>query len=160
MAGVNQMNSNNQIKISDFVSLSKSEITNLVDINIEKWCDSGDDTLAMLSLITKVELYATECKQKLAKRVVEEVAKYGKEGVSKNGVKFSLFSSVRYDYSNSPAYVAKKAEIEPLSEELKDIEKIAKATKQKTTWVSSQGEEYDIFPAIQSGSETTKSSIQ
>ena len=159
MVGVYKMSNNNQIKISDFVSLSKSEISNLVDINIEKWCDSGDDTLAMLSMIAKVELYASECKKKLAKRVYDEVAKYGKEGVSKNGVKFSLFSSSQYNYENSPAWVGKKEEIEPLIVELKDIEKIAKATKQKGTWVDVHGVEWDVFPAICTGSETTKSSI-
>ena len=150
----------NQIKLSDFVSLSKSEITTLVDINIEKWCENGDDTLSMLAMITKIELYASECKQKLAKRVYEEVAQYGKEGVAKNGVKFSLFSSSRYDYTNSEAWSKVKEQIDPLTETLKDIEKIAKATKQRTTWVSPDGEEFSIFPAIQSTSETTKSSIQ
>ena len=149
-----------EIQLSNFVSLTKSEISTLVDVNIEKWCESGDDTLAMLSMIAKVELYAAEAKKKLAKRVYDEVAKYGKKGVSKNGVKFSLFSSVRYDYSNSEAWNEIKGRIQPLESILKDIETIAKATKQRTSWISEEGEEFNIYPAIQSGSETTKSTIQ
>ena len=148
-----------EIKLSNFVNLSKKEIGNLVDVNIDTWCESGEDTLLMLSMLAKIDLYVSECKQKLAKRVYEEVAKYGKEGVAKNGVKFSLFASSKYDYSNSDAWNVIKSQIEPLSKTLKEVETIAKATKQRTSWISEEGEEFTIYPAICSSTETTKSSI-
>ena len=149
-----------KVELSDFVSLTKKEIAELVDKNIELWCDSGDDTLAMLSMVTKIAEYATEVKKKLAKRSYDEVALYGKEGVTKNGVALSLFSSSQYDYSNSGAWIALEEQIKALKTIQKDIEAIAKATKQKTTWVDSDGVEWDIYPAIRTGSETVKASIK
>ena len=149
-----------KVELSDFVSLTKKEIAELVDKNIELWCDSGDDTLAMLSMVTKIAEYATEVKKKLAKRSYDEVALYGKEGVTKNGVALSLFSSSQYDYSNSDAWNALEEQIKALKATQKDIEQIAKATKQKTTWVDSDGAEWDIYSAIRTGSETVKASIK
>ena len=149
-----------KVELSDFVSLTKKEIAELVDKNIELWCDSGDDTLAMLSMVTKIAEYATEVKRKLAKRSYDEVALYGKEGVTKNGVSLSLFSSSQYDYSNSAGWIALEEQIKVLKTIQKDIEQIAKATKQKTTWVDSDGVEWDICPAIRTGSETVKASIK
>lgn len=149
-----------KVELSDFVSLTKKEIAELVDKNIELWCDSGDDTLAMLSMVTKIAEYATEVKKKLAKRSYDEVALYGKEGVTKNGVALSLFSSSQYDYSNSDAWNALEEQIKALKSIQKDIESIAKATKQKTSWVDSDGVEWDIYPAIRTGSETVKASIK
>jgi hypothetical protein len=149
-----------KVKLSDFVSLTKKEIAKLVDKNIEKWCDSGDDTLAMLSMVTKIAEYATEVKKKLAKRVYDEVALYGKEGFTKNGVALSLFSSSQYDYSNSNAWNTLEEQIKTLKAVQKDIEQIAKATKQKTTWIDADGVECDIYPAIRTGSETVKATIK
>ncbi len=149
-----------KVELADFVSLTKKEIAELVDKNIETWCDSGEDTLAMLSMVCKIEAYSSEVKKKLASRVYDEVAKYGKEGVTKNGVKLDLFSSSKYEYSNSPAWVGVKEQMKPLEEALKDIEQIAKATKQKTTWVDSDGMEWDIYPAARSTSDTVKASIK
>jgi len=149
-----------KVELADFVSLTKKEIAELVDKNIELWCDSGDDTLAMLSMVTKIAEYATEVKKKLAKRSYDEVALYGKEGVTKNGVALSLFSSSQYDYSNSPAWNDLEEQIKALKTIQKDIEQIAKATKQKTSWVDSDGVEWDIYPAIRTGSETVKASIK
>lgn len=149
-----------KVELSDFVSLTKKEISELVDKNIETWCDSGDDTLAMLSMVTKIAEYATEVKKKLAKRSYDEVALYGKEGVTKNGVSLSLFSSSQYDYSNSNAWNILEEQIKALKTIQKDIEQIAKATKQKTSWVDSDGVEWDIYPAIRTGSETVKASIK
>lgn len=148
-----------KVELADFVTLTKKEIAELVDKNIENWCDSGEDTLAMLSMICKIETYASDVKKKLASRVYDEVAKYGKEGVTKNGVKLNLFSSSKYDYSNSPAWLGVKEQMKPLEDSLKDIEQIAKATKQKSSWVDSDGVEWDIHPAIRTGSETVKASI-
>jgi hypothetical protein len=149
-----------KVELSDFVSLTKKEIADLVDKNIETWCDSGDDTLAMLSMVTKIAEYATEVKRKLAKRSYDEVALYGKEGVTKNGVALSLFSSSQYDYSNSEAWNNLEEQIKALKATQKDIETIAKATKQKTSWVDSDGQEWDIYPAVRTGSETVKASIK
>ncbi len=149
-----------KVELADFVSLTKKEIAELVDKNIELWCDSGDDTLAMLSMVTKIAEYATEVKKKLAKRSYDEVALYGKEGVTKNGVALSLFSSFQYDYSNSEAWIALEDEIKALKATQKDIEAIAKATKQKTNWFDSDGVEWDIYPAIRTGSETVKATIK
>ena len=149
-----------KVELSDFVLLTKKEIAELVEKNIELWCDSGDDTLAMLSMVTKIAEYATEVKKKLAKRVYDEVALYGKEGVTKNGVALSLFSSSQYDYSNSDAWIALEEQIKALKATQKDIEQIAKATKQKTNWIDSDGVEWDIYPAIRTGSETVKTSIK
>jgi len=149
-----------KVQLDDFVSLTKKEIAELVDKNIELWCDSGDDTLAMLSMVTKIAEYATEVKRKLAKRSYDEVALYGKEGVTKNGVALSLFSSTQYDYSNSAGWIALEEQIKALKATQKDIESIAKATKQKTSWVDSDGLEWDIYPAIRTGSETVKASIK
>jgi len=149
-----------KVELSDFVSLTKKEINELVDKNIELWCDSGDDTLSMLSLVTKIAEYATEVKRKLAKRSYDEVALYGKEGVTKNGVALSLFSSSQYDYSNSEAWNNLEEQIKALKATQKDIETIAKATKQKTSWVDADGQEWDIYPAIRTGSETVKATIK
>jgi hypothetical protein len=149
-----------KVELSDFVSLTKKEIAELVDKNIETWCDSGDDTLAMLSMVTKIAEYATEVKKKLAKRSYDEVALYGKEGVTKNGVALSLFSSSQYDYSNSNAWNTLEEQIKMLKAVQKDIEQIAKATKQKATWVDADGVEWDIYPAIRTGSETVKATIK
>lgn len=149
-----------KIELADFVSLTKKQINELVEKNIKMWCDSGDDTLAMLSMVTKIAEYATEVKRKLAKRSYDEVALYGKEGVTKNGVALSLFSSTQYDYSNSDAWNALEEQIKSLKSIQKDIEQIAKATKQKTSWVDSDGVEFDIYPAIRTGSETVKASIK
>lgn len=149
-----------KVKLDDFVSLTKKEIGELVDTNIDLWCDSGDDTLAMLSMVTKIAEYATEVKKKLAKRVYDEVALYGKEGVIKNGVALSLFSSSQYDYSNSDAWNALEEQIKSLKSIQKDMEQIAKATKQKTSWIDADGVEWDIYPAIRTGSETVKASIK
>jgi hypothetical protein len=149
-----------KVQLDDFVSLTKKEIGELVDKNIETWCDSGDDTLAMLSMVTKIAEYATEVKRKLAKRSYDEVALYGKEGVTKNGVALSLFSSSQYDYSNSEAWNSLEEQIKFLKATQKDIEQIAKSTKQKTSWVDSDGVEWDIYPAIRTGSETVKASIK
>jgi hypothetical protein len=149
-----------KVELSDFVSLTKKEIAELVDKNIELWCDSGDDTLAMLSMVTKIVEYAIEVKKKLAKRSYDEVALFGKEGVTKNGVSLSLFSSSQYDYSNSEAWIDLEEQIKALKATQKDIEQIAKATKQKTSWIDSDGVEWDIYPAIRTGSETVKASIK
>lgn len=149
-----------KIQLADFVSLTKKEIAELVEKNIELWCDSGDDTLAMLSMVTKIAEYATEVKKKLAKRVYDEVALYGKEGVTKNGVALSLFSSSQYDYSNNEAWNGLEEQIKALKATQKDIEHIAKATKQKTNWIDSDGVEWDIYPAIRTGSETVKATIK
>jgi hypothetical protein len=149
-----------KIQLADFVSLTRKEINELGDKNIEKWCESGDDTLAMLSMVTKIAEYTTEVKKKLAKRVYDEVALYGKEGVTKNGVALSLFSSSQYDYSNSEAWNNLEEQIKFLKATQKDIEQIAKATKQKTSWVDSDGVEWDIYPAIRTGNETVKASIK
>jgi hypothetical protein len=149
-----------KVELSDFVLLTKKEIADLVNKNIETWCESGDDTLAMLSMVTKIAEYATEVKRKLAKRSYDEVALYGKEGVTKNGVALSLFSSSQYDYSNSEAWNSLEEQIKFLKAIQKDIEAIAKATKQKTSWVDSDGVEWDIYPAIRTGNETVKASIK
>lgn len=149
-----------KVELSGFVSLTRKEIGELGQKNIDMWCDNGDDILAMLSLVTKITEYATEVKKKLAKRVYDEVALYGKEGVTKNGVALSLFSSSQYDYSNSEAWNALEEQIKALKATQKDIEQIAKATKQKTSWVDSDGVEWDIYPAIRTGSETVKASIK
>jgi hypothetical protein len=149
-----------KVELADFVSLTKKEIAELVDKNIDSWCENGDDILAMLSMVTKIAEYATEVKKKLAKRVYDEVALYGKEGVTKNGVALSLFSSSQYDYSNSNAWNVLEEQIKALKTIQKDIEQIAKATKQKTSWVDSDGVEWDIYPAIRTGSETVKASIK
>lgn len=149
-----------KVELADFVSLTKKEIIALADRSVESWCDSGEDTLAMLSMIVKLETYTADVKSKLAKRLVDEVAQYGKDGVTKNGVSLSLFSSTRYDYSNSPAWISVKEQIKPLEDTLKEIEQIAKATKQKSTWVDSDGVEWDVYPAIKTGSEIVKTTIK
>lgn len=149
-----------KVELADFVSLTKKEIEILVEDNIESWCDSDEDTLAMLSMIAKIEHYSSLVKSKLAKRIVDEIAQYGKDGVTKNGVSLSLFSSTRYDYSNSPAWISVKEQMKPFEDTLKEIEQIAKATKQKSTWVDSDGVEWDVYPAIKTGSEIVKTTIK
>jgi len=149
-----------KVELSDFVSLTRKEIGELGQKNIDLWCDNGDDILAMLSLVTKIAEYATEVKRQLAKRSYDEVALYGKEVVTKNGVALSLFSSSQYDYSNSEAWNNLEEQIKALKATQKDIETIAKATKQKTSWVDADGVEWDIYPAIRTGSETVKASIK
>ena len=149
-----------KVELSDFVSLNRKEIGELGQKNIDSWCENGDDILAMLSMVTKIAEYATEVKKKLAKRSYDEVALYGKEGVTKNGVALSLFSSSQYDYSNSNAWNTLEEQIKALKTIQKDIEQIAKATRQKTTWIDVDGVEWDIFPAIRTGSETVKASIK
>jgi len=149
-----------KVELSDFVSLTRKEIDELGEKNIEMWCENGDDILAMLSMVTKITEYATAVKRKLAKRSYDEVALYGKEGVTKNGVALSLFSSSQYDYSNSNAWNTLEEQIKALKTIQKDIEQIAKATKQKTSWIDSDGVEWDIYPAIRTGSETVKATIK
>jgi hypothetical protein len=149
-----------KVELSDFVSLNRKEIGELGQKNIDSWCENGDDILAMLSMVTKIAEYATEVKKKLAKRSYDEVALYGKEGVTKNGVALSLFSSSQYDYSNSNAWNTLEEQIKALKTIQKDIEQIAKATRQKTTWIDVDGVEWDIFPAIRTGSETVKATIK
>lgn len=149
-----------KIELADFVSLSKKEIAELVIRNIEIWCESGDDTLSMAAMICKIEAYASDAKRSLALRNYEEVCKYGNEGVTKNGVKFDKFSSSKYDYSNSAAWLEVKKQMKPLEDSLKDIEQIAKATKQKSTWVDSDGAEWDVYPAIKTTTETVKATIK
>jgi len=149
-----------KVELSDFVSLTKKEINELVEKNIEMWCDSGEDTVAMLSMIVKITEYSINGKSKLAKRLIDIVSQYGKEGVTVNGVHFVLASSTQYDYANSPAWVEIENQITTLKAIQKDIEQIAKATKQKTSWVDSDGVEWDIYPAIRTGSETVKATIK
>jgi hypothetical protein len=149
-----------KVQLDDFVSLTKKEIGELGQKNIDSWCDNGDDILAMLSLITKITEYATEVKRKLAKRSYDEVALYGKEGVTKNGVALSLFSSSQYDYSNSEAWNNLEEQIKALKASQKDIETIAKALNQKTSWVDADAVEWDIYPAIRTGIETVKALIK
>ena len=149
-----------KVELSDFVSLTKKEINEVVEKNIEMWCDSGEDTVAMLSMIVKITEYSINGKSKLAKRLIDIVAQYGREGVTVNGVHFVLSSSTQYDYSNSEAWNNLEEQIKFLKATQKDVEAIAKATKQKTSWADFDGVEWDIYPAIRTGSETVKASIK
>jgi len=146
------------INLVSFLTLTKKEIESLATTNVNLWEEEGEDILSIQSLFVKLELYSSEVKEQLAKKLIEEVARDKKKSI--NGVVFSLSNTSKYDYSNSPAWIEIKKQIEPLMEKLKAIEAIAKATKTRSEWTDDDGACYLVYPPVNTASETTKATIK
>jgi len=142
----------------DFKNLSKESLLCLVDANLQLWADNGQDKLGFHAIICKAELFFSELKKKLAKTLIDELAKNNNS--THNGVVLSLSNGSSYDYSNSPAWIEVNGRIEVIKEDLKAIEAIAKVTKTRSEWTDKDGECYVIYPAVSKSAETVKATIK
>jgi hypothetical protein len=80
---------------------------------------------------------------------LNELSKFTKGDIpTVGGMRLETRESTSYDYSNSEAWNYIKNEEERLSQIRKEIEAIAKNTSQLSYWVSPDGEEMAIKPAL------------
>ena len=159
-----------EVSLTDIAQMNKKDLAEFSQLCIDTWCEDSEDKAKTLVLAAKMLLFAESIKKTLAQSSIDFVSRQGKGYVTNNAKLEVAEVGVSYSYDNSPAYVYINTEIneikakiepllEPLMEQLDDICKIAKATKQRTDWISEEGETYTIYPAVKKGTETVKVSV-
>jgi len=79
---------------------------------------------------------------------------------SHRGVKLALMEAgTKYDFQDSPAWLHAKAEVDRATEVLKDVEALSKATKTVTFWVTPDGEQLEVRPAIKRSTTTIRATL-
>ncbi|RIV23644.1 hypothetical protein DYU11_11730 [Fibrisoma montanum] len=150
------------IKLQHLTDLSKSDLAIMAAATVEYAVEGGHDTLALLGLATKLELYAAEVKKQAKTAALNELATYGKGGVAKAGVKLQLAEvGVSYDYTHDPVWQSRNADVTAAKSLLKDWEELLKKIPHGGMVISDPdtGEEYTAHPLLRTAEESIKASI-
>jgi len=144
---VELFNSTNDLTKSNVKTLAEQMIS-----NIESGQTNLFETASKIEfMIQTLDHVMTSVREQL----VDELHKYGNEskvGVKTNGVTFKIKETgVKYDYSNTALWVAKKQAIDELTNDLKSLELTLKSVQTKMTTVDEQtGEIIEFWQPIKS----------
>jgi prefoldin subunit 5 len=141
--------------LSSTPELTKTNVKTLAEQMISD-IESGQTNL--FETASKIEFMIQTLDQVMTsvrEQLVDELHKYGNEskvGVKTNGVTFKLKETgVKYDYSNTSLWVAKKQAIDELTNDLKSLESTLKSVQTKMTTVDEQtGEIMEFWQPIKS----------
>lgn len=135
--------------------LTKSNVKTLAEQMIS---DIKSGSTNLFETASKIEFMIQTLDQVMTsvrEQLVDELHKYGQEskvGVKTNGVTFKIKETgVKYDYSNTALWVAKKQAIDELTNDLKSLESTLKSVKTKMTTVDENtGEIMEFWQPIKS----------
>jgi prefoldin subunit 5 len=141
--------------LSSTPELTKTNVKSLAEAMISD-IESGQTNL--FETASKIEFMIQTLDQVMTsvrEQLVDELHKYGNEskvGVKTNGVTFKMKETgVKYDYSNTALWVAKKQAIDELTNDLKSLESTLKSVQTKMTTVDEQtGEIIEFWQPIKS----------
>ena len=150
----------NLIKL-DNRELSKTAVSDIVS-EVEDKIENGD----IGAMETRVQIaFLQELTKKLMssdvirENAVLEASQYNaKEDIKINGARISIAQTgVKYDYSKSEAWHYVKEIVVKANDDLKEIETIAKTTKNGSTWIDPEsGDELQIKPAVKESTDNIK----
>jgi len=141
--------------LSSTPELTKTNVKTLAEQMISD-IESGQTSL--FETASKIEFMIQTLDQVMTsvrEQLVDELHKYGNEskvGVKTNGVTFKIKETgVKYDYSNTALWVAKKQAIDELTNDLKSLELTLKSVQTKMTTVDeTTGEIIEFWQPIKS----------
>lgn len=128
--------------------LNKIQISDYAGAVVERTVEDGGDTLTLIAVSKKFGLLASEI-ERLGKRAgLSELAKYGKEVVTRAGVRLTLKpgSDGQFDYSNDPVWRQMNTALTERETFLKGLPKTGMAVADPET-----GEFYTAMPPTRKG---------
>lgn len=121
-----------------------------------------DGETSPLELLVKLEAIKKACETarvNMEPEILAEIGKYGKDGANIYGAKIQpKETGVKYDYTQSAAWVALNAEYEAIGKKLADIEKIAKTLPDGADVNYSDPETGEYYGNVVKASKESKSS--
>lgn len=112
-------------EINDTWEPSKPNIETLAQLLSEQALDGVVDPVKMAVQLTAIEQICEAAKAKIREAVVSRLEQDGGKATSLGAAVQKKEVGVKWDYSNSPAWLAAKAKATAASERLREIEKIA-----------------------------------
>lgn len=155
------MNELATLKKSTIVSADKREMTNIVSQYLEDMAYNGGEPLKDLALCRKYIFLLEELEKGLKDFAITELETYDRNEADVLGATVkAVEAGVKYDFSESKAWVEQKSRVDAESKRLKDIEVFAKTLKSKTTLVDEEtGETMEYFPPVKSSSTSIRVTI-
>lgn len=155
------MNELATLKKSTIVSADKREMTNIVSQYLEDMAYNGGEPLKDLALCRKYIFLLEELEKGLKDFAITELETYDRNEADVLGATVkAVEAGVKYDFSESKAWVEQKSRVDAESKKLKDIEVFAKTLKSKTTLVDEEtGETVEYFPPVKSSSTSIRVTI-
>ncbi len=141
---------------------NKKELTELAQTSVAEMAECGDDVLGLLALAAKLEHFAGEIKRVAKDRGIDDLAKWGKSGVSKSGVVLVPKEvGVTYDYSRDPIWVRQTGQIAQLDEQLARRETLLKSlpVEGQLQVDEETSEIFRAYPPLRTGRESIQATI-
>lgn len=141
---------------------SKQHLTSYAKASVAELAENGEDVLTLLSLAAKLEHYAGEVKKAAKEAGLEELARYGREGVAKSGVKLLIKEvGVNYSYERDSVWVQRMADVDAANTLLADWEQILKKMPPEGMIISDPetGELYRAYPPVKTARESIQATI-
>lgn len=141
---------------------SKKDLLQLAVESVNDVAENGEDVLGLLAMAAKLELFAGEVKKAAKDRGIEDLAKYGKGGVAKGGVKLVLAETgVKYFYGGDDAWSIRNKAVEESTEKRKEWENFLLGLPQGGMVIADPetGVEYHAYPPAREGKESIKATI-
>ena len=150
------------LALTNISTWSKKDLSELATASVDEVADNGEDVLGLLALSAKLEFYAGEVKKAAKSRGIADLARYGKAGFAKGGVKLQVAETgVSYDYSHDPAWQLRKADETAKTVLRKEWEDVLRSLPTGGMVISDPdtGELYHAYPPAKTGQESIKATI-
>lgn len=144
----------------DLTIINKTDIEAVASTLLSKLDSGYVNPLSILTTVKAYEKVFDKIKKELINYSLTEASKYNEKEFELNGVKFSkVEAGVSYDYSNCghEYYNSICEDIEKLTKEKKEIEKLLLSLKETTTIVMPfTGLICDVYPPVKKSTTTLK----
>lgn len=144
----------------DLTIINKTDIEAIASTLLSKLESGYVNPLSILTTVKTYEKVFEKIKKELINYSLDEAGKYGEKEFELNGVKFTkMEAGTSYDYSNCghEYYNSICEDIEKLTKEKKEIEKLLLAIKETTTIVMPfTGLICDVYPPVKKSTTTLK----
>ncbi|GAB3550296.1 hypothetical protein [Spirosoma fluminis] len=150
------------LTLNNISGWSKKELSELAAVSVADVAENGEDTLALLALAAKLEHFAGEVKKAAKAAGIQDLAKYGREPVTKSGVKLVLKETgVSYDYSNDSIWLLYDERVKQAEACRKEHEELLKKIPRSGLGVTdpTTGETYLAYPPLRKASESIQATI-
>lgn len=141
---------------------SKKDLTELAQASVDDVAETGEDVLGLIALAAKLEHYAGEVKKAAKAAGINDLAKYGRAGVAKGGVKLVLKETgVRYDYSQDRTWQIRNQTTQEATAKRKEWEDLLSVIPKGGMVITDPdtGEEYHAYAPARTGTESIQATI-
>ena len=145
------------VPVQSLTAGTKKDLFAYADALVNTYDGQGYDLLNLMAESAKLELLAGRIKEKAKAVSLNEISRYGREGVAKLGVSMTIKAvGVTYDYSADRVWQALNQVVADATAQRKEQETLLKSLPYggRMMMDESTGEEYRAYPPAKSGADS------